>query len=203
MAALQGIPITDLPPDVHEARRQIGNAIHRDMGTFVLTQVVQHMHEYKQHIGVETPVSNDAEISTDTEGRARQYRQHLDRLLGQAQRVKDMANISKTHSSNSVKIKKRAGWTCYHSDDPRANCQALHSTARATEFCPDAGLTEGKEANSAEGAREPLKTEVETLGEQWKAQFRAAASAQGVSEKRLRELDEVATQPAAVQQLMR
>jgi hypothetical protein len=35
------------------------------MGTFVLTQVVQHMHEYKQHIGVETPASNDADISTD------------------------------------------------------------------------------------------------------------------------------------------
>ena len=48
-----------------------------------------------------------------------------------------------------------------------------------------------------------MKTEVESLGEQWKAQFRAAASAQGVTEKRLRELDEIATQPAAVQQLMR
>ena len=70
MAALQGIPITDLPPDVHEARRQIGNAIHRDMGTFVLTQVVQHIHQYKRHIGVETPMSNDAEISTDTEAQA-------------------------------------------------------------------------------------------------------------------------------------
>ena len=187
MAALQGIPITDLPPDVHEARRQIGNAIHRDMGTFVLTQVVQHIHQYKRHIGVETPMSNDAEISTDTEAQALQYRQHLDRLLGQAQQAKVTAKANKTHSSNSVKIKKRAGWTCYHSDDPRANCQALHSTARATEFCPDAGLTEGKEANSAEGAREPLKTEVETLGEQWKAQFRAAASAQGECQRNVYE----------------
>ena len=72
LAALQGIPVVDLPPDVGEARRQIGNAIHRDMETFVLTQVVQHVHEYKQHTGAETPASNDANISIDPEEQARQ-----------------------------------------------------------------------------------------------------------------------------------
>jgi hypothetical protein len=129
---------------------------------------------------------------------AQQYRQHLDRLMDRVQQSNENATISKTQSTNRAKKQKQAGWTCYHSDDPRA----LHSTARATEFCPDAGLKEKEKANCAEKAKEPLKMEVESLGEQWKAQFRAAASAQGVTEKRLRELDEVAKQPAAVQQLI-
>ena len=68
------------------------------METFVLTQVVQHVHEYKQHIGAEKPASNDTDISIDPEEQARQYRQHLDRLLGQAQRVNDSATVSNEDS---------------------------------------------------------------------------------------------------------
>jgi hypothetical protein len=46
LAALQGIPLTDLPGDIDEARRAIGNAINRTMHEYAMTMGLLYLNRY-------------------------------------------------------------------------------------------------------------------------------------------------------------
>ena len=122
MAALQGIPLHELPPDRKQARRTIGNGVHRAMQYWVDAHALDYTNNFLRMLKKET-------TSTKTRG-----------------------------------------WRCYHQIDPRRH-----------KVQPKPTQTQEKQTKST----------IENVGSEWRTNFRKLAQESGVSDKRLRELDEV------------
>ena len=66
LAALQGIPLHELPPDKYKARRAIGDAVNRTMATVMLAPAVQYVSEYMIGCGIMRDVKLPTTTVTET-----------------------------------------------------------------------------------------------------------------------------------------
>ena len=66
LAALQGIPLHELPPDKDKARRAIGDAVNRTMAAVMLAPAVQYVSEYMIGCGIMRDVKLPTTTVTET-----------------------------------------------------------------------------------------------------------------------------------------
>jgi hypothetical protein len=180
LAALQGIPLTELPSDVDKARIAIGNGINRTMHEYAMSVGVLYTNQYllvlkgKRDEGTPTSMAVD-----EIEERPKniEYKKLLTRLTS-IKETEDQINDTHVRTVKPTATTPSAGWRCYHEDDPRSHSRA-QANARAS-----AARAKPQKKKSGDGAER-----INQIGTHWQDEFKRIAREKGVSEKKFEELN--------------
>jgi site-specific DNA-cytosine methylase len=213
LAALQGIPLTELPSDRDAARIAIGNGINRRMHEYVMTMTLLYTNQYllvaegKRDESTPTTTAVDEieeepaiavdEIEEDpattqrvakANGKSRkQYEELLSRLSGMKHAEAQAASAGAGVTESAAPTR---GWRCYHENDPRSHSQAKANVRQASARA------------NAQRKSTDKRDAVNQIGKHWQAEFRRIARENGVTEAKLAELDETHCKEGSQEQLL-
>ena len=200
MAALQGIPLHELPPNRAAARIAVGNAINRTMMTFVMTAVSLYIHHYLVHckgvqdINEPTTTAVDAldqepmEVTEeDDEAEAMQTTapQGSDRSITKWEGYEYDSLLRRTSIMKSAE--KEAATTMTIDEPMQASARSTNTSTGWRCYHPnnhhsqDAAQTTAARAKAQK--QHPENEHVNRVGEQWHAQFRRIAREKGVTDE--------------------
>jgi hypothetical protein len=193
MAALQGIPLHELPPNRAAARIAIGNAINRTMMTFVMTAVSLYIHHYLVHckgvqdINEPTTTAVDAldqepmEVTEeDDEAEARQTTapQGSDRSITKWGGYDYDSLLRRT--SIMKRTEEEAATTKAIDEPKQASARSTNTSTGWRCYHPNSHQSQASAQTKAARAKaqkqHPENEHVNRVGEQWHAQFRRIAS---------------------------
>jgi hypothetical protein len=126
LAALQGIPLAELPSDIDAARKAIGNGINRTMHEYAMSMGIMYTNKYLVDVRSKRDESTPTTTAVDEieqQPKDVDYKNLLTRLT-QTQQMESQVIEATAKAVKPITTTPSTGWRCYHESDPRPKSQA-------------------------------------------------------------------------------